>query len=186
MKELTNTELIEAFGDDAMRQVLEENIRIAGEREAHYNMQRKLFLREVHRHFPEGHFGRWFWMFAFGTLKSGIIKPVRKNRIRNQRLLVKLSAPKLLIQSYPDLENQFEQASTVSIADLYDGKLRVSGKRAKGLCPFHKEKTPSFSIDIEENLFYCFGCHKGGGPIQFIMLRDEVNFATALKLLTEK
>jgi hypothetical protein len=47
-------------------------------------------------------------------------------------------------------------------------KLKTSGKNLKGLCPFHQEKTPSFSVTPAEKTFHCFGCGVGGGPVQFI------------------
>jgi hypothetical protein len=47
-------------------------------------------------------------------------------------------------------------------------KLKTSGKSLKGLCPFHDEKTPSFTIDPDTKLFKCFGCDAGGGPVQFL------------------
>ena len=48
-------------------------------------------------------------------------------------------------------------------------QLRKKGNRLFGLCPFHGEKTPSFSVLPEKDMFYCFGCHKGGHVITFIM-----------------
>ena len=46
--------------------------------------------------------------------------------------------------------------------------LRQRGSRWVGLCPFHEERTPSFTVDPREKLYYCFGCHKGGDPITFV------------------
>ena len=47
--------------------------------------------------------------------------------------------------------------------------LKKSGANLLGLCPFHHEKTPSFSVSPSRNIYKCFGCGKGGGPVQFIM-----------------
>ena len=47
-------------------------------------------------------------------------------------------------------------------------KLKRAGKYYKGLCPFHKEKTPSFSVSPDKQIFYCFGCGMGGDAIRFI------------------
>ena len=47
--------------------------------------------------------------------------------------------------------------------------LKRSGSNLFGLCPFHGEKTASFSVAPDKNIYYCFGCHKGGGPINFMM-----------------
>lgn len=65
-------------------------------------------------------------------------------------------------------------------------RLTARGRRRVGLCPFHKEKTPSFSVDEENGLFYCFGCHKGGDMIQFVQEMEGVGFREALELLARK
>lgn len=58
-----------------------------------------------------------------------------------------------------------------------------SGKSLQGLCPFHKEKTPSFTVSPNKGLFYCFGCNKGGDLFRFVMEREGLPFSQALKLL---
>ena len=65
-------------------------------------------------------------------------------------------------------------------------RLTPRGRRSLGLCPFHKEKTPSFSVDAENGLFYCFGCHKGGDMIQFVQEVEGVGFKEALEVLARK
>ena len=64
--------------------------------------------------------------------------------------------------------------------------LRRQGQRLVGLCPFHSEKTPSFSVSPERGLFYCFGCHAGGDVIDFVMKRDGLTFPDAVALLAEE
>ena len=61
--------------------------------------------------------------------------------------------------------------------------LRPAGARLKGLCPFHQEKTPSFSVDPELQLFYCFGCSTGGDVFKFVMLYEKVGFPEAVEFL---
>jgi DNA primase len=65
-------------------------------------------------------------------------------------------------------------------------KLRKSGARMVGLCPFHQEKTPSFSVEPTKQLFYCFGCHAGGDVFKFVMLIEHLTFPEALRRLAEK
>ena len=65
-------------------------------------------------------------------------------------------------------------------------KLTRQGTRWWGLCPFHNEKTPSFNVNPDNNLYYCFGCNKGGGIYQFIMDMESVNFPEAVKFLARK
>ncbi|MBR0277265.1 MAG: DNA primase [Clostridia bacterium] len=64
--------------------------------------------------------------------------------------------------------------------------LKRTGSTFKGLCPFHKEKTPSFSVSADKQLFYCFGCGKGGTVINYVMLSENLDFVEAVKLLAEK
>jgi DNA primase len=64
--------------------------------------------------------------------------------------------------------------------------LRPAGSRLKGLCPFHEEKTPSFSVDPGRNLFYCFGCEAGGDIFKFVMLYEKVGFTEAVESLARR
>ncbi len=65
-------------------------------------------------------------------------------------------------------------------------QLRRSGVRYVGLCPFHDEKTPSFSVNPQEKLFYCFGCGKGGDLITFVRETEQLDFAEAVEWLAER
>jgi DNA primase len=65
-------------------------------------------------------------------------------------------------------------------------QLRRSGARYTGLCPFHDEKTPSFSVNPQDRLFYCFGCGKGGDIITFVRETEQLDFAQAVELLAER
>ena len=64
--------------------------------------------------------------------------------------------------------------------------LKQKGRRFWGCCPFHNEKTPSFSVDPEAQMFYCFGCHKGGTVIQFVMEIERLDFMDAVRMLAER
>ena len=75
----------------------------------------------------------------------------------------------------------------VNIVDVI-GKtvaLKRSGKDFIGLCPFHQEKTPSFHVSTSKQFFYCHGCKAGGDIFKFVMLRDRVEFADAIRILAE-
>lgn len=65
-------------------------------------------------------------------------------------------------------------------------KLEKKGKYYFGLCPFHKEKTPSFSVTPSMQIFNCFGCSKGGNVIHFIMGVENLDFVDAIKFLADK
>ncbi len=94
-------------------------------------------------------------------------------------------APKIELPQKPKSENSIStDASEKSLVDILESeilprldaeefygsylKLKSAGKNLKALCPFHNEKTPSFSVTPQEKTFHCFGCGVGGGPIQFI------------------
>ena len=64
--------------------------------------------------------------------------------------------------------------------------LKPAGRRLKGLCPFHHEKTPSFSVDPQMQLFYCFGCQAGGDAFKFVMLYEKLDFPEAVEFLAKR
>ena len=63
--------------------------------------------------------------------------------------------------------------------------LKKRGRDYLGLCPFHNEKTPSFHVSADKQLFYCFGCGAGGNLVQFVMRSENVDFSDALKILAD-
>ena len=65
-------------------------------------------------------------------------------------------------------------------------QLRRVGARWTGRCPFHEERTPSFSVNPVEKLFYCFGCGKGGDLIAFVRESEGLDFAEAVEWLAER
>src|SRR5581483_2591313 len=65
-------------------------------------------------------------------------------------------------------------------------QLRKSGARLVGRCPFHEERTPSFSVNPAEGLYYCFGCHKGGDMIAFVRETQGVDFVGAIEWLADR
>ncbi|WP_407425629.1 DNA primase [Treponema sp.] len=65
-------------------------------------------------------------------------------------------------------------------------QLEQRGNQWWGCCPFHNEKTPSFSVTPEKNIYYCFGCHEGGDVIKFIMEMEKIRFPEALKFLAKR
>jgi len=73
----------------------------------------------------------------------------------------------------------------VSVIGAYV-RLRKAGRSFKGLCPFHKEKTPSFMVNPERQTFHCFGCGKGGDVFRFLMEIEGVRFPEALRTLAQR
>ena len=64
--------------------------------------------------------------------------------------------------------------------------LTRKGSNLFGLCPFHSEKTPSFSVAPEKGIYYCFGCHKGGGAVNFIMEIESLSYPDAVRFLAKR
>lgn len=64
--------------------------------------------------------------------------------------------------------------------------LRRSGANMFGLCPFHGEKTASFSVAPDKGIYYCFGCHKGGGAINFVMEMEGLTYPDAVRALAQR
>lgn len=78
-----------------------------------------------------------------------------------------------------------EAADLVDVAGEYV-RLRKRGRTWEGLCPFHDEKTPSFSVDAEKGLYYCFGCHQGGDIFKFLMQLENLNFPETVERLARR
>lgn len=83
------------------------------------------------------------------------------------------------------LDDLRSRSDIVQVVSGYVG-LKKSGRNYWGLCPFHGEKTASFSVDEEHQLFYCFGCKAGGDVIRFIMEIERCSFQEAVELLAER
>ena len=88
-----------------------------------------------------------------------------------------------------DFDSFKEQVkSAVDMVDVISGyvSLKKRGQNYWGCCPFHGEKTPSFSVNPGKSMFYCFGCHEGGDIFKFIMKIENCGFMDALKLLASR
>ena len=86
-------------------------------------------------------------------------------------------------------ESKERVRDAVDMADLVGTRteLRRAGvNRLQGLCPFHDERTPSFGIDPQSKLFYCFGCGEGGDAFRFVELTEGLDFKGALEFLADR
>jgi DNA primase len=83
------------------------------------------------------------------------------------------------------LDEVLERVNILDIVSQYV-KLRRAGKNFLGLCPFHKEKTPSFTVSVEKQIYYCFGCHEGGNAVHFLAKYDHLSFPEALESLANQ
>ncbi|MGQ9618766.1 MAG: DNA primase [Candidatus Aminicenantia bacterium] len=83
------------------------------------------------------------------------------------------------------IEKIKERADIVEIVSNYT-RLKKSGRRYVGLCPFHAEKTPSFTVDQEKGLYHCFGCGAGGDIFTLVMEKEGLDFPSAVEFLARK
>lgn len=83
------------------------------------------------------------------------------------------------------LERVKQAADIVEVISAHTD-LRRQGSRWVGLCPFHEERTPSFSVDAQEKLYHCFGCGVGGDTIKFVEEKEGLAFAEAVELLADR
>ncbi len=83
------------------------------------------------------------------------------------------------------IDEIIERASIVEVISEYL-PLKRRGVNHVALCPFHAEKTPSFTVNEEKRLFYCFGCHTGGSVITFLMRQEGVDFTEAVRTLARR
>ncbi len=83
------------------------------------------------------------------------------------------------------VERVKEAADIVEIVSAHTD-LRRAGQRFTGLCPFHEERTPSFSVDPAQKLYYCFGCEAGGDVFQFVREKEGLSFPEAVEALGER
>src|SRR6184192_1091161 len=78
--------------------------------------------------------------------------------------------------------------AAADVVEVISGRtpLRRQGARFTGLCPFHDERTPSFSVDPMEKLYYCFGCQVGGDVFTFLQEKDGLDFRDAVEQLADR
>ena len=84
------------------------------------------------------------------------------------------------------VEEIISRSDIASVVGQYVQFTKNSGNNLFGLCPFHSEDTPSFSVSTNKQMFYCFGCHKGGDVVTFIKEIEHLSYVEALKFLAEK
>ena len=86
-------------------------------------------------------------------------------------------------------ENTLEQIRAASdIVDVIGSyiPLKKAGANFTALCPFHKEKSPSFNVNASRQIFHCFGCHKGGDVFTFVKEYENISFVEAVKRLADR
>ena len=181
-KQYTHSQLLGFFPEAKqllMRQVKNE---LASQKEKLKTLQLKEFylIDEVRKLLPEI---RWFWIMVLRVFYSDEIEKLEKAIKRN---IFFLSFKKDQPHNGSITPKDIEYAKLVPIEEYYDGKLRKYGSRALGICPFHEERTASFTIFTNQNRWYCFGCSDGGDSIDFLTRKYNLNFIEAVKRLCQK
>lgn len=85
-------------------------------------------------------------------------------------------------------ESTINKVRELSIEDVLEPYVRLSrkGSTLMGVCPFHEERTGSFSVSPGKNLFHCFSCNRGGDAITFIMEKENLSFMEAIEFLARR
>ena len=83
------------------------------------------------------------------------------------------------------LDELMDRSDIVDVVSSYV-TLKKRGADYFGLCPFHNEKTGSFSVAQDKQMYYCFGCHSGGGVINFIMEIENLSYPDAVRFLAKR
>ena len=94
----------------------------------------------------------------------------------------------MIATAFPEsfLTELTERSDIVEVVGSYVRLTKRSGSNLFGLCPFHSEKTPSFSVSPDKQIYHCFGCGKGGGVINFIMEIENLSFPEAVEFLARR
>ncbi|HJE51652.1 MAG TPA: CHC2 zinc finger domain-containing protein, partial [Tessaracoccus flavescens] len=85
-----------------------------------------------------------------------------------------------------DIASVRERARIDEIVRDYVALRNAGGGSLKGLCPFHDEKTPSFTVTPARGFFYCFGCGEGGDVIHFLQRQQNLSFTEAVQVLADR
>ncbi|HJR45729.1 MAG TPA: CHC2 zinc finger domain-containing protein, partial [Actinomycetota bacterium] len=85
-----------------------------------------------------------------------------------------------------DIDLLRDKADIVEVISSYSHLKKSGGHTFKGLCPFHSEKTPSFTVDTAKGLFHCFGCSAGGNVYQFVQQIENLPFPEAVEWLARR
>jgi len=131
---------------------------------------------------------QWFWEMVVFFWEGKDLMEVRK-QITHFQYLLDLSQDRQNKQTPKSrfTDEMVKEAESKPIEAVVGSvvKLKKSGKNSIGLCPFHSEKSPSFYIYQATNSFYCFGCHKGGNTIKFVMEYYNLSFKEAVIVLAK-
>lgn len=182
---LPDDDIIETFAED-LRDIIPVKLQELMERQDELSQKRKTEYEALDSiNPPIDEFSYYFWSLWF-ELQFGEYNVIERWLKYWLRLAEKVAINKewiVLDQEHGLPENQVEAARDYPLEDIYEGRLRQIGSRFVGICPFHEENTPSFTIFTQDNSFYCFGCNKWGNAIDLYMHLHKTDFPTTVRAL---
>lgn len=183
--DLNFREYVEIFGDD-LKPVLEDKIVSLNEDIERLQDLKEAKIEALQRKFENDNllgrsFSKWF---VRTWLKYSTLLNLEQRILKKKKELKRILTAYNFISPFKEDKNlDIETAKLTLIETIYYGKLKRISKRLVGLCPFHKEKTPSFTIFTETNSFHCFGCKESGDVITFMMKSNNLKFPEAVRRL---
>lgn len=180
-----NSDIVEIFSDDldsTIKEKLQELLDRKKEVEQDYLERKNLIDKAVEDGLDT--ISEWFFNYyaaCFYTERIYILKWI--SYWVHLWEIVKKDQILEVSDSFNLTKKEIENAKEYPLEDLYEGNLRIVGKKKLGICPFHEERTASFTIFTEENKFHCFGCGANGDVIDFYQKLKEVDLVTAVKAL---
>lgn len=182
LPKLTNKEWLEVFPEAI--EIIPEKIKEWTELRNDLKKRLKDKLISVKKA-SQNEFDYWFWREWF---KSTILEKIVEAEKHISRLKDLLPKSKIKPPTNKLDKSEIDKARNIPIVNVVtrDSDLVKRGKNYFAICPFHKEKTPSFCIYPESNRFVCYGCNQKGDVIDYIMLTNNLNFREAVLWLLER
>ncbi len=144
----------------------------------------KAFIKEVIKQLNNHPYAKTQYIYEIETEWGFIPKQVAEARAG---ILRRINQYKYYLQggvNKSDVgEAEIRRAKEYPITDLYGSMGRRTGRNIVGKCPFHDDRSPSFTIFTDKNTWRCFGCSTGGDSLDYIIKRDNISFIEAVKFL---
>lgn len=138
-------------------------------------------LNKFHKPDEREHYTKWFDL-QHKESRQEIEGQIKKLQFSLSHL-DELEGKKEVKQTNGVSEEEIAKAKEVPITNFYTDRLSKHNKLATGRCPFHNEKTGSFTIYLDQNTFWCYGCQSGGTVVDFVMKQNGITFLEAVKRL---
>ena len=188
-KNLTNKELFEIFPEG--KKVIREKIR-------EYELQRSDIIaalsefqqsvRQIALSEEKDEFFIWFWTESYieNFYAQSVVEIDRHlNRLRFQKSHLSSAFSALeKTENWSEMKERAKRFPLEELASPYLERVRQQSTRIYARCPFHEERTASFVIYTNQNTFHCFGCGQHGDNIDFIMKKEQLQFADAIRRLS--